>query len=149
LPFVVVAAIALLFVLVAVPELRRYFAERREGKATPPSPVEVAAVREALIRAVTDLRQGGDAREVILGLYAAMLVRLQPMVVGIDTSTPEEIRAAHLERLGVRTGPARTLTRLFEEARYSAHPMGPESSQAAEEAVRAVLDDLDRRDFPS
>jgi hypothetical protein len=149
LPFVVLVGIALLFVVVAVPELRRYLAERREGKEPPPSPAEVAAVREALNRAVTELGHGADAREVILALYAAMLARLQPMVGGMDTNTPEEIRAAHLERLGARPEPARTLTRLFEEARYSAHPMGPESSRAAQEAVRAVLHDLDRRDSPS
>jgi hypothetical protein len=98
---------------------------------------------------VTELGHGADAREVILALYATLLARLRPMVGGMDTSTPEEIRAVHLERLGARPEPARTLTRLFEEARYSAHPMGPESSRTAQEAVRAVLDDLDRRDLPS
>ena len=148
LPFVLLAAVVFVTVLVAVPEVRRYLEDRRSSRAVTPGSAEVAEVRQALSRAAADLRGGSDPRAVILGLYAAMLARLQPMVVGLDTSTPEEIRAAHLERLGVRPGPARTLTRLFEEARYSVHPMGPESSRTAQEAVQAVLDDLDRRDFP-
>lgn len=148
LPFVVLAAVVLVVIIIVAPEVRRYAEERRGGKATT-TPAEVARVREALTRAETDLREGHDPRDVILALYAAMLARLQPMTVGLDVSTPEEIRAVHLERLGVRPAPARTLTRLFEEARYSPHPMGPESSRGAEEAVRAVLDDLDRREPPS
>jgi len=149
LPFVILAAIVLLAVVVAVPGLREYLAGRR-GAATRPIPsAEEAAVREALTQASTDFRRGADPRAVILALYAALLERLQPMVVGLDSRTPEEIRAVHLEHLGVRPGPARTLTRLFEEARYSSHPMGAEESQRAAEAVRAALDDLDRRDFPS
>lgn len=149
LPFVVLAAVVLLVVVVAVPELRRYVAERRGGAATRPVLAEARGVREALTQASTALSQGEDPRVVILALYAALLARLQPMVLGLDTSTPEEIRTVHLRRLGVRPGPARTLTRLFEEARYSSHPMGAETSRRAQEAVGAVLDDLDRRDFPS
>lgn len=148
LPFVVLAAVVLLVVIVVAPGVRRYAEERRGGKGKT-KPSEVARVREALARAATELREGHEPRDVILELYAAMLTRLEPMALGLDVSTPEEIRATHLERLGVRTDPARTLTRLFEEARYSPHAMGPESSRTAETAVRAVLDDLDRREFPS
>ena len=149
LPFVILAAVVLLAVVVAVPGLREYLAGRRGAAARPIRSAEEAAVREALTQASTDFRRGADPRAVILALYAALLERLEPMVVGLDSRTPEEIRAVHLEHLGVRPGPARTLTRLFEEARYSSHPMGAEESERAAEAVRAALDDLDRRDFPS
>jgi len=148
LPFVVLAAVVLLAV-VAAPRLHRYIGDRRAGSATRAASSDAKGVREALSRASTDLGLGGDPRVVILNLYAALLQRLTPLVRKLDASTPEEIRAAHLERLGVRSGPARTLTRLFEEARYSSHPMGPEASRRAQEAVRAVLDDLDRRESPS
>src|SRR5271157_1085222 len=146
-PFVILGVIVLLVAVVGVPQVRRYLAERREGDAaTLASATAVpAGMRAALARASTELDLGGDPRVVILTLYASMLEHLQPMVDDLGTSTPEEIRVAHLVRLGVRPEAARTLTRLFEEARYSFHPMGPVESTRAQEAVRATLDDLDRR----
>ncbi len=146
-PFVILGIVVLLVVVVGVPQTRRYLAERgvggrlRRGSTGTVS----AGMREALTRASSELDLGGDPRLVILALYAAMLEHLQPMVDDIGTSTPEEIRAFHLVRLGVRAEAARTLTRLFEEARYSTHPMGPAESARVKESVRVALDDLARR----
>lgn len=148
-PFVVLAVVVLLTVFVAVPELRRYVSERRERGGVAIVRPEERALREVLAQASIDLRRGGDPRAVILALYASLLERLRPMVVGLDSSTPEEIRVAHLERLGVRPTAARTLTRLFEEARYSSHSMAAEAGERAQEALQAAIDDLDRRDFPA
>jgi len=149
LPIVILAAVALLAVAVAVPELRSFLEERRQrGDASSVlAAKEANRVRDALNRASVELDSGGDARTIILALYAALLARLLPIVLELDVSTPEEIRAEHLERLGVRPNAARTLTRLFEEARYSTHPMGREASLQAHAAVRAAIDDLDRRGF--
>lgn len=147
LPFVLLVAVAVIVVVVAVPQARRYLAERRERGA----PRRTAAVtvppgvREALERASAELDLGGDPRMVILSLYGQLLLRLQPMVGGVETNTPEEIRATHLVRLQVRREAAHTLTRLFEEARYSSHPMGMKESEMAQEALRAALDDLSRQ----
>ena len=145
-PFVVLGFVVLVLVIVVVPHTRRYLAERQErlpskrGAAASP-----AGVRAALTRASAGLDLGEDPRTVILALYSEMLLHLQPMVGSVETNTPEEIRAVHLAHLGVRPGAARTLTRLFEEARYSLHPMGPKESARAQDAVRATLEDLDRR----
>jgi hypothetical protein len=148
-PFVVLIGIALVAVFVALPLIRSYSEDRRSSGRAPATETAALGVREALSQASGQLDIGADPREVILALYAALLTRLQPMVVELDTITPEEIRAWHLERLGVRSDAARTLTRLFEEARYSTHPMGSDSGARAREAVRAALDDLDRRNFPA
>jgi hypothetical protein len=149
LPFVVVAAVSLLVVAVAIPELRSYLADRRLVGTPKPggSGAEARRLQDALARASAALESGGDPREVILALYAAMLARLQRLVMELDVSTPEEIRAAHLVRLGVRPEAAVTLTRLFEEARYSSHAMGRDASLRARDAVRAAMDDLDRRNL--
>lgn len=147
LPFALLIAVILVVVVVAVPLTRRYLAERREG-AAPRKAVPVTVppgVREALVQASTELDLGGDPRMVILALYGELLLRLQPVVGGVETNTPEEIRATHLVRLQVRPKAANTLTRLFEEARYSAHPMGAKESERAREALRDALADLDRR----
>jgi hypothetical protein len=42
----------------------------------------------------------------------------------------------------VSAGPASTLTELFREARFSRHPMGEPHRRAAEDALRAVRDEL-------
>ena len=47
-------------------------------------------------------------------------------------------------RLGIRPEVATELTRLFEEARYSTHPLGPESADRAAEAMRRATADLER-----
>jgi len=148
LPFVVVSVIVLLTVVVAVPALRDYLSDRRLEARTRAGPAAAEGVREALSEASANLGLGVDPREVILALYATLLARLRPLGMKLDASTPEEIRATHLERLGVRPGPARTLTRLFEEARYSVHPMGAAAGVQAREAVQNALEDLDRRDRP-
>ncbi|MGD0587574.1 MAG: DUF4129 domain-containing protein [Thermoplasmata archaeon] len=145
-PFVVLAFVVLILVVVAVPQTRRYLAERQDRLAPKMgSAPEPPGVRAALTRASAELDLGADPRLVVLALYSEMLMHLQPMVGSVETSTPEEIRTVHLVRLGVRPEAARTLTRLFEEARYSTHPMGPKESLLAQEAVRATLDDLKRR----
>jgi len=149
-PFVVLAFVVLILVAVAVPQTRRFLSERQE-RLTPktgPAP-EPPGVRAALTRASAELDLGADPRLVVLALYSEMLMHLQPMVGSVETNTPEEIRTAHLVRLGVRPEAAKTLTRLFEEARYSTHPMGPKESARAQEAVRATLEDLTRRARPS
>jgi hypothetical protein len=149
-PFVILGVVVLLIVVVGIPQTRRYLADRREISASRRrTAVSVpSGMREALTRASAELDLGGDPRFVILALYGRMLQYLQPMVGAIETSTPEEIRAAHLVRLGVRPEAASTLTHLFEEARYSTHPMGPAESARAQGAVRATLDDLARRTSP-
>lgn len=145
-PFVVLAFVVLILVVVAVPQTRRYLAERQDRLAPKTgSAPEPPGVRAALTRASAELDLGADPRLVVLALYSEMLMHLQPMVGSVETITPEEIRTVHLVRLGVRPEAAKTLTRLFEEARYSTHPMGPKESLRAQEAVRATLDDLKRR----
>ena len=131
-PFLVLGFVVLLVGVVGVPLTRQYIADRRESGAARRrslGPVS-AGMREALTRASSDLDLGGDPRVVILALYASMLLQLQPMVDDIGTSTPEEIRATHLVRLGVRPEAARTLTRLFEEARVLGAPDGARRERA-------------------
>lgn len=151
LPFVVVVAVILVVVVVAVPQVRQYVSYRRELRRARPSgarPLVVAEVQDALARAAGDLERGGDPRAVIVALYGSLLDRLAPLVGSTDPDTPEEIRTLHLVRLGIRVSAATDLTRLFEEARYSSHPMGPDAADAARRAVREALADLARVPLP-
>ena len=142
--FVAVAVIALVVAAVAAPRAWRYLADRDPGRPKRPAPAELQEVRGALATAAQELGVGADPRTVIIALYATMLRRVGPIVGGVDTDTPEEIRALHLVRLGIRASAAETLTRLFEEARYSTRPMGPETAARAQEAIGEARADLDR-----
>jgi len=140
--FVVVAVVACVVAAVALPS---FWSHRRRIGREPParrrSPPEVEA---ALATAAQRLAEGNDPRQVILALYGALLRRVDPMVGGVDPHTPEEIRRLHLVRLGIRPSAAETLTRIFEEARYSTHPIGPASAAEAREAIATARADLDR-----
>jgi hypothetical protein len=148
--FVAVAATLLAVGAVAIPRAWAYaHGRRRERGAGRRRSAEVDDVLGALAVAAQQLEQGSEPRAVIIALYASVLERVGPMVGGLDAETPEEIRALHLVRLGIRASAAERLTRLFEEARYSSHPMGPEAAVQAGDAIREARDDLDRLPRPA
>ncbi len=114
--------------------------DRDEGA----SAEEIAAVRDAVEDASRALESGGDPRSIVIRLYSTILVRIGPSVGDVDRATPEEIRAIHLVRLGIRPSAAEMLTRSFEEARYSSHPIPPAMVDGVTNALREASEDLDR-----
>lgn len=150
LPLAVVGGVLLVVVAVGVPLVRSYLAERpsRQARAAPTEDAG-ADLRRALTVADQELAAGSDPRSVILALYASVIDRLTRMVGSVEIETPEEIRAHHLVRLGIQPDAAKTLTRLFEEARYSSHPLDAAAVAAARQAVRQALADLGRSPVPA
>ncbi len=142
--FLGIAIVAIVVAVVVVPRARAYLANREPDGPSGPAPAEVEEVRQALAQAAGELESGSDPRAVVIALYATVLRRVGPMVGGVDTATPEEIRAQHLVRLGVEADVAESLTRLFEEARYSTHPMGAEAAERARITIAAAQEDLTR-----
>lgn len=141
LPFAILVGGVVLVAVLVVPSVSDWLADRR--RVPPEAPAAVAEeLRTALTKAAAHLDGGEDPRVVIVRLYGELLVRLGPKVGSVDPATPEEIRLLHLLRLGIRPGAAAALTRLFEEARYSTHPMGTEAVDRARQALRDALEDL-------
>jgi hypothetical protein len=147
-PWALFAGVAVTLLVVAAVALPRAWAyaaaRRREGVPGRRTAAEVEKVRSALATAARELQEGSDPREVIIALYGTVLDRVGPLVGGLEVQTPEEIRVQHLVRLGIGAAPAETLTRLFEEARYSSHPMGPDAAEQAVAAIAEARGDLDR-----
>jgi hypothetical protein len=86
---------------------------------------------------------GDDVRAAIIAAYAAMereLARAGTVRRASDTPTDLLERAVRDGRLS--PGPARTLTDLFREARFSHHPMPPGRRDEAARALARVSDDL-------
>ncbi|HXW66750.1 MAG TPA: DUF4129 domain-containing protein [Thermoplasmata archaeon] len=143
--FVALSALVVGLALVATTPLWSAVVGRARSSATRRIPgAERDRVRGALASAAEALDAGGDPRATIEALYGAILARVGTMAIGLEGATPEEIRAEHLIRLGVRPAAAETLTRLFEEARYSTHPLGPGEVDRAARAIREASEDLDR-----
>ncbi|MCI4334187.1 MAG: DUF4129 domain-containing protein [Thermoplasmata archaeon] len=126
------ALIALLYVLSA--------------RAHPSSDPDEArrAIREEFTRALRRLAESDpeDPREVIRALYARLLLRLQLRISSTEVLTAREIERTLVHDLGVHSGPAGQLTRLFEEARYSSRPLRPNAVADTRRALELVLEDL-------
>ncbi len=149
--YVFVAVLCGLVALVAVPGVVSSLVDRR------PKHLGLAgsndAAREELQRALAEasraLDSGADPRTTIVRLYQRLLRDLVPKVAGLEQLTAEEIRTFTLAQLRVRPDAAEALTRLFEEARYSTHPMGPAAAERCRDALRAVEADLARSAVPA
>ena len=139
--YVALAVVVLAVVLLATPRLLR----REEGPA--PEPDANGALRRSFRDALRGLEAGaaGDARRTVLILYGRLLERIAPRLDALEPATPREIEQACVERLGLGAAHARSLTRLFEEARYSSHPFTSTEVDVARAALSACLGDLDRR----
>ncbi|HTP54585.1 MAG TPA: DUF4129 domain-containing protein [Thermoplasmata archaeon] len=146
---VLAAVVALAIVGVAVPAAWGAVAARRGRRgAAEPTVVSSSVVGSALARAAADLDAGNDPRAVIERLYAQILERVVQVAGDVSGRTPEEIRSDQLLPLGVRPTAAEQLTRLFEEARYSTHALGPDAAARARAAVGAAAADLARVPAP-
>ncbi len=132
-------AVAIAILVFAVPRLR----EAREDAAPPGDAVRARAAarfREALD--ALDEGAAAEPRAVVIALYARLLGEIESRTPGLETRTPREIERFTVDRLGIARGPARTLTEVFEEARYSSHPLSPASVERARAALRAALSGL-------
>lgn len=116
---------------------------RRPTEAEEETAPETAAVRRSLAQALTDLsRPEADPRAVIVALYAQLLARVGPRLDQLDSATPREIARECERRFGIRPVHAEGLTRLFEIARYSSHPLSRAQVEEARSALSGALADL-------
>lgn len=144
-PVYAAAVGGLLFIgALVVPELSSRWAHRRLPPDAPPprSPVGAAAAQVFSEAAKNLAANPSDPRGVIVQLYQQLIRRLEPRVDIPTSRTPEEIRSVHLIPLGVRAEVAGHLTRLFEEACYSSHPLGSDSVRVAQTSLRIAEYDL-------
>jgi hypothetical protein len=128
--------------LLAVPGVLSRLIDRGRGPRALP---EVRpGIERALAEAGAAIDGGADLRETIVRLYVRLLLELAPRVGDVAYLTPDEIRRQVLAGLGVTPTASEALTRLFEEARYSTHPIGPGDAGRFREAIGQVQADLRR-----
>lgn len=114
------------------------------GEAVPaaagPEPLAVAAERG--LAEVGNLNL--QPREAIIACYAAMEQALAgaPDAAPQASDTPSEVLARAVGNRALSPASASELVALFTEARFSTHVMTEQHRQAAERALRSVLDEL-------
>jgi uncharacterized protein DUF4129 len=105
------------------------------------------SMQEGLARAVEttidDLRREPDPRRAVIAAYANMEGALASRgLARRGAETPFEYLARILHELKVRDSAVRSLTRLFEYAKFSPHEIGEEMREDAITALLAVREDL-------
>jgi uncharacterized membrane protein YhaH (DUF805 family) len=106
-----------------------------------------AAIISTVETTIEDLRNEADPRRAVIAAYAQMEGTLASHGLRRDAAeTPLEYLARILERLNVRDGAVRTLTGLFEYAKFSSHEIDARMREDAIDALLAIRDDLQRQE---
>jgi Domain of unknown function (DUF4129) len=101
----------------------------------------------AIETTIDDLRSEQDARRAVIAAYALMERTLARHGLARHRSeAPLEYLATILRGLRVRESAVRTLTALFEYAKFSRHEISPAMKEEAIGALLAIRDDLQRED---
>ena len=129
-------------VLAAVLALRRGL--RPMPTIAAPEPPSTSEKTLTITDAISALEGPSDPRGAILAAYARMAAELGP--AGDDgTLTPREFALKTGWRLKESAASLESLTALFEEARYSDHPMGERERSRALAALQDIERELERR----
>ncbi len=92
---------------------------------------------------IDDLRSEGDARKAVIASYASMERTLASHgFARIPAEAPLEYLSRILETLRVRPDAVRSLTNLFEYAKFSRHDIDRQMKEAAIEALLTIRADL-------
>ena len=105
-----------------------------------------AELREKMMLAIKDLKKGKEVQEVIIRCYDEMcriLSKSSGMREG-DSMTPREFERAILERMEIDRAPVSRLTGLFEEAKYSTHPIDDSKRREAIKALEELRNEVER-----
>ncbi|KAF0845448.1 DUF4129 domain-containing protein [Nocardia caishijiensis] len=154
LTLVVAVALALLLVALAVVGMAAAFgsARRVPDPVFPvdtelPAPEVDSLTRAAEMGLAAMIAPGQDTREAIIACYVAMERGLSAdrAAAPLISDTPNEVLARAFTTGVLQDSSAHELVTLFEEARFSPHAMLGWQRIRAEQSLRAVLADLQRR----
>ncbi|NUP54160.1 MAG: DUF4129 domain-containing protein [Catenulispora sp.] len=148
LALVVVAAIVLIILGVY-----RMLSGRRIGRLAVPvlafdelADADLEQLAEAVAAGSEALAYEGDAREAVIACYAAMEDALSADGNGRhETDTPEDFLQRVTGAQLIPAEPARRLTELFREARFSRHPIEEDKREQARNALAAISEHLRAR----
>ena len=119
------------------------FNRRYRRSARRPTDVLVESLSSALDESLDDLRSENDPRRAVIAAYARMERTLAAHgVARRPAEAPLEYLARVLSDLALRPSSVRTLTHLFERAKFSHHAVDPKMKEAAIDALEAARAEL-------
>ncbi len=102
------------------------------------------AAADAVAATIQELELGGDVRTAILACFDRFCRLLGERGFRDQASlTPRELESLAVRGLRVPEESAEALTSLFEEARYSEHPLGESDRERAVESLRRIRSSLE------
>lgn len=144
--YVLLAAILIALIVMLVLRERQRRARRPVAAQATFAEEDLGAWHDTLVGGRRALLEVDDARAAIIACYVAMAARLSR--AGTERSladTPDEFLRRVAGVLTFSAEPARRLTDLFYEARFSSHPMGDDERVAARAALDELVADLSSR----
>jgi hypothetical protein len=143
--YLLVIGVTVVVAFLAVP-LAYALTRRKPGApaAEAANPAELARAEIAATLAALEADPGADPRALIVALYGRLLATVDARAGDTGTRTAREVEATAVARWRLPPAAAHELTGLFEEARYSRHPIGRADTDRARRALQDVLDAIDR-----
>ena len=134
------ATLAVALLLLFAERIARWWERRNAREAAQP-------LSEAVQEGLEDLATEPDARTAIIKCYRRFeRVAARARVVRAPWQTPDEFMREVLRRLVLPHRAVDRLTRLFELARFSAHPLGPEERDTARACLEDIRSELEREE---
>ena len=133
-PMVGIVAVIVIFALMSLFGSRE---EIRKGTGVK------AAVAEAVEHSIEEIAGGKDPREAVIEVYSEMRWKLvQEGALDGTSTTPREFGRGAVERLGLRHQTVHQLTLLYEEAKFSLHPMSAVEEKRAMTLLKQIVEEL-------
>jgi hypothetical protein len=136
------ATLAMALVLLFAERIARWWERRRRAEPAEP-------LGEAVLESLDDLASEPDARRAIIKCYRRFeRVAAVARVPRAPWQTPEEFMHEALRRLVLPHHAVDRLTRLFELARFSVHPLGSSERDSARACLEAIRSGIEREGAP-
>jgi Domain of unknown function (DUF4129) len=134
------ATLAVALLLLFAERIARWWERRNAREAAQP-------LSEAVQEGLEDLATEPDARTAIIKCYRRFeRVAARARVVRAPWQTPDEFMREALRRLVLPHHAVDRLTRLFELARFSAHPLGSQERDTARACLEHIRSELEREE---
>ena len=118
------------------------------GRKIEKIPSQTEELMEKIELAMRDLEEGKKVHDVILRAYEEMCRVLEKSgVKGEESLTPREFQDEVIEQTGIDPKPVERLTTLFEEARYSEHPIDDSKRMEAIKALGELKTEMKRHEL--
>jgi Domain of unknown function (DUF4129) len=118
--------------------LSRILDGRPRGAAARTTPVDPAAWGAVFREARIAVESGESPRDAIVRLYGILIGRVASNAQELASSTAREIQRNRLLALRVPPASAEAITQMFEEARYSTHPVGQSTAARFVDTMHSI-----------